>query len=116
MYQAGITVTLPKPMTSGAKSEGRFGKAGLRLHRKGGLLSLPSRREAQILLHQRGKWVGARPLLDDRLPCLPDQKPLHDKQRALVESAAAFGIAQVTMSPAGAILRVAGYETTTAGL
>jgi hypothetical protein len=23
--QAGITVTLPKPMTSGAKSEGRFG-------------------------------------------------------------------------------------------
>jgi len=23
---AGITVTLPKPMTSGAKSEGRFGK------------------------------------------------------------------------------------------
>ena len=25
-YEAGITVTLPKPMTSGAKSEGRFGK------------------------------------------------------------------------------------------
>jgi transposase len=24
--QAGITVTLPKPMTSGAKAEGRFGK------------------------------------------------------------------------------------------
>ena len=24
--QAGITVTMPKPMTSGAKSEGRFGK------------------------------------------------------------------------------------------
>jgi len=24
--QAGITVTLPKPMTSGAKSDGRFGK------------------------------------------------------------------------------------------
>jgi hypothetical protein len=24
--QAGITVTLPKPMPSGAKSEGRFGK------------------------------------------------------------------------------------------
>jgi hypothetical protein len=24
--QTGITVTLPKPMTSGAKSEGRFGK------------------------------------------------------------------------------------------
>jgi len=25
-HQAGITVTLPKPMTSGAKSDGRFGK------------------------------------------------------------------------------------------
>ena len=24
--QIGITVTLPKPLTSGAKSEGRFGK------------------------------------------------------------------------------------------
>jgi transposase len=28
--QAGITVTLPKPMTSGAKSEGRFGKQDFR--------------------------------------------------------------------------------------
>ncbi len=25
-HEAGITVTLPKPMTSGAKAEGRFGK------------------------------------------------------------------------------------------
>ena len=25
-HEAGITVTLPKPQTSGAKSEGRFGK------------------------------------------------------------------------------------------
>src|SRR5678815_1424184 len=25
-HEAGITVTLPKPMTSGAKSDGRFGK------------------------------------------------------------------------------------------
>ena len=25
-HDAGITVTLPKPLTSGAKSEGRFGK------------------------------------------------------------------------------------------
>ena len=28
--EAGITVTLPKPMTSGAKSEGRFGKQDFR--------------------------------------------------------------------------------------
>jgi hypothetical protein len=25
-HEAGITLTLPKPLTSGAKSEGRFGK------------------------------------------------------------------------------------------
>ena len=25
-HEAGITVTLPKPMTSGAKADGRFGK------------------------------------------------------------------------------------------
>jgi transposase len=29
--EAGITVTLPKPQTSEAKSEGRFGKAGFPL-------------------------------------------------------------------------------------
>ena len=28
--QAGVTVTLPKPMTSGAKSEGRYGKQDFR--------------------------------------------------------------------------------------
>ena len=30
MREAGITVTLPKPMTSGAKSEGQFGKQDFR--------------------------------------------------------------------------------------
>lgn len=28
--EAGITVTLPKPMTSGAKADGRFGKQDFR--------------------------------------------------------------------------------------
>jgi hypothetical protein len=28
-HEAGITVTLPKPLTSGAQSEGRFGKQDL---------------------------------------------------------------------------------------
>jgi hypothetical protein len=30
-HEAGITVTLPKPFTSGAKADGRFRQAGLRL-------------------------------------------------------------------------------------
>jgi transposase len=29
--ESGVTVTLPKPMTSGAKSDGRFGKQDFRL-------------------------------------------------------------------------------------
>jgi hypothetical protein len=32
--EAGITVTLPKPMTSGAKAEGRFGKQDFAYSRK----------------------------------------------------------------------------------
>ena len=40
--QAGITVTLPKPMTSGAKSEGRFGKQDF--------LYLPHRTPIAVLL------------------------------------------------------------------
>ena len=45
--EAGITVTLPKPMTSGSKSE------GLHLYLRRGCLSLSSRGASQILLHDR---------------------------------------------------------------
>ena len=41
--EAGITVTLPKPMTSGAKFEGRFRQAGLLLRGRGECLHLPCR-------------------------------------------------------------------------
>ena len=41
--QAGITVTLPKPMTSNAKAEGRFGKQDFRYVAAGGRLYLPRR-------------------------------------------------------------------------
>lgn len=38
--EASITVTLPKPMTSDAKADGRFGKAGLPLRGSPGCLHL----------------------------------------------------------------------------
>jgi Transposase DDE domain len=41
--QAGITVTLPKPMTSGAKSGRPFWQAGLRVFSRRKCLSLPCR-------------------------------------------------------------------------
>src|SRR4029077_16719951 len=41
-HEAGITVTLPKLLTSGAKSGGALRQAGLRVSARGGCLSLPS--------------------------------------------------------------------------
>ena len=79
--QAGITVTLPKPMTSGAKAEA-LRQTGLRLPAGGGRLSLPGRRDLEVPLHERRKRSDATPLLDNRLPELPDQAPLHASQRA----------------------------------
>jgi len=40
--RAGITVTLPKPMTSGAKSEGRFGKQDFRYVAEGDVYICPA--------------------------------------------------------------------------
>ena len=54
--EAGITVTLPKPMTSGAKSEGRFGKQDFVYLAERGCLSLSGRRAPDVPLHERGRW------------------------------------------------------------
>jgi len=67
--EAGITVTLPKPQTSSAKAEGRFGKqdferqsgralrqAGLRLCCSRGCLSLSRRRAADLSFCRRRRW------------------------------------------------------------
>jgi transposase len=75
--QAGITVTMPKPMTSGAKSKGPLRQAGLRLSARGGRLSLPGWRTVEILLHQRREWAEAASLLDQRVPHLRTEKSLH---------------------------------------
>jgi hypothetical protein len=48
--EADITVTLPKPMTSGSKAKGRFGKQGLQSGR--GCLSLPSWSASHLSLHK----------------------------------------------------------------
>ena len=81
---AGITVTLPKPMTSNSKAEGRFGKQDFRYVAQAGRLHLPCRRKARLPLHERGKWIGPAPLLDQRLPERRHQAQLHHWQ-ALVQ-------------------------------
>ncbi len=50
-YEAGITVTLPKPLTSGAKAKGPFSKAGLSLPGRRRRLPLPCRRALGLPLH-----------------------------------------------------------------
>ena len=66
--EAGITATLPKPMTSNSKAEGRFGgPAGLPLPGSGGCSLFCGRTKAIIFLHGRGQRLGATSLPDQRL-------------------------------------------------
>jgi transposase len=57
-------------------------QTGLRLPAGGRRLSLPGRRDLEVPLHERRKRSEATSLLDQRLPELPDQAPLHASQRA----------------------------------
>jgi DDE family transposase len=73
--QAGITVTLPKPMTSGAKSEGRFGKQDFAyLPRTTSIAA--GWRTVEILLHQCRERAEAASLLDQRVLDLRAEKVL----------------------------------------
>ena len=81
-HEAGITVTLPKPQTSGAKSDGRFAKQDFCPFAGGGRLSLSGWRAAAISLHKRGRWQADKALLDQRLSKLFAQIAVHDGARA----------------------------------
>jgi Transposase DDE domain len=71
--EAGITVTLPKPMTSNAKADGRFGKQDFRYVAKEDVCICPAGERLALPLHERGTWAGPASLLDQRLPELPHQ-------------------------------------------
>jgi hypothetical protein len=52
--RAGVVPYVPKPLTSGAKAEGRFGKQDfVRLPARRGRLPLPGRRAADVAVRQR---------------------------------------------------------------
>lgn len=80
-HEGGITVTLPKPLTSGAKSEGRFG-AGVCLFAGRKRLSLPSWRAAAISLHERRRRQDAAALLDHGMSKLLTRVPMHERAGA----------------------------------
>jgi hypothetical protein len=67
--KAGITVTLPKPMTSNAKAEGRFGKQDFRyMPRRMLTFVLPERSSTTTIRTRRMDWsyavIGPLPVRD----------------------------------------------------
>ena len=72
--EVGITVMLPKPQTSDAKSEGRFGKRDFRYLAEEDIYICP----AGAPLHERGKWIDPAPRLDQRLPHLRAEGSVHE--------------------------------------
>ena len=67
---AGVTVTLPKPMTSNSKAEGRFGKQDFRYVAKLRIVYKSGPLEKRLAYHftNGGKRIGSTALLDQRLP------------------------------------------------
>ena len=65
--EAGITVTLPKPMTSKLKGARTLWETRLPLYGRGRCLHLSGRRAPDLPLYERGKGPRAAPLLDQRM-------------------------------------------------
>jgi hypothetical protein len=76
--QAGITVTLPKPTTSGAKSEGRFGKQDFAYLPEEDVYRCPAGERLKYYTNvENGLKLAS--LLDQRVPDLRAEKPLHHR-------------------------------------
>ena len=78
--EAGITVTLPKPMTSNSKAGRPLRQAGLPLRGGGGCLRLSCWTKACIFLHDQGQRFAPTSLPDQRLSELRYQAWLHHQQ------------------------------------
>jgi transposase len=79
---AGITVTLPKPMTSWAKANGRFGKEDFVYLAAENVYRCPAGEKLTYRFTSEEKRAEAAPLLDQCLPELRAQEPLHAKPAA----------------------------------
>ena len=76
--EAGITVTLPKPQTSEAKSEGRFGKQDFRYVAEEDIYICPA---GETLIHRfanEENGFGPAPLLEQRVPDLRAEGSVHE--------------------------------------
>ena len=78
---AGITVTLPKPMTSGMMAKGRFGKQDFRYVAEEDIYICPA--GERLPYHYTNEEDGyLAPLLDQRMPRLRHQAEVHQRQGA----------------------------------
>ena len=73
----GITVTLPKPMTSGSRAKSRFVTQDFVYLAEEDVYRCPAGERLTYPLYQRGKGSDFIPLLDDRLPHLRHQGSMH---------------------------------------
>ena len=72
--EAGITVTLPKPMTSNAKATGRFGKQEFLYIAAEDVYICPAGQRLAYRHHERGRRQGPTAILDQRLSKLRNQR------------------------------------------
>ena len=80
--EAGITVTLPKPMTSRSKAEGRFGKQDFRYLAEEDVYICPAGERLAYHYTNEGERISPTPLLDQCLSELRHQEKLHHRQGA----------------------------------
>ena len=80
--ESGIAVTLPKPMTSNAKAEGRFGKQDFVYLAADDAYRCPAGERLTYRYTKRRRRKNAAPLLDHGLCGLPAKAAVHDRQGA----------------------------------
>ena len=79
--RAGITVTLPKPMTSHSIAEGRFAKHDFRYVAEDNVYICPAGEQLAYHFTSEQHGLDHAPLLDQCLPVLCHKKQMHDRQR-----------------------------------
>lgn len=79
---AGVTVTLPKPMTSGAKAKGRFGKQDFVYLAEADVYRCPAGEQLSYRMTTRGKRPEDAPVLDKCVPSLSAQGEMYERPAA----------------------------------
>ena len=78
-HQAGITITLPKPITSGIEAKGRFGKQDFVYLSDEDTYRCPAGESSLTTTPMRSR-ISSTPLLDQCLSELRYQTALHDRK------------------------------------